>query len=223
MQADQCGSRNIAFDFDKTLTYKDSFGEFLKFSVRKKPYKNLKLTYILIMRLLHKLGVISNLKFKTECLRICFSEFSCAELEALALDFAKKIETNELYRSLNWSALSDNIFIVSASPEMYLKHLFPKNVIILGTKIACSNHKFTITRNTFGIEKQKFLLEQGVSGLDLFFTDSKADSPLIEMSNQFWWVKGDRIQEGKKGFFRSDNSKWMDVKEIIEDGCILPQ
>ena len=176
MQADQCGSRNIAFDFDKTLTYKDSFGEFLKFSVRK-PYKNLKLTYILIMRLLHKLGVISNLKFKTECLRICFSEFSCAELEALALDFAKKIETNELYRSLNWSALSDNIFIVSASPEMYLKHLFPKNVIILGTKIACSNHKFTITRNTFGIEKQKFLLEQGVSGLIYFLPIARQTHP----------------------------------------------
>lgn len=223
MQGDQCGSLNIAFDFDKTLTYKDSFDEFVEFLVRKKRYKKLKLIYILIMRLLHKLGVISNLEFKAACVRICFSGFSSAELEALALEFAKKIETNELYRSLNWPALSDNIFVISASPEIYLKHLFPENIIILGTKIACNNQKFTITRNTYGIEKQKLLLEQGVNGLDLFFTDSKADAPLIEMSNRFWWVKGDGIQEGKNDSFRSDDSKWIKINEIVKDGSISPQ
>lgn len=70
-----------------------------------------------------------------------------------------KIETNHLYRAVNWCALNDPIYIVSALPEIYLKHLFPKNVSILGSKIEYKYYEVTIKRNIFGIEKRKVFLD----------------------------------------------------------------
>lgn len=138
------------FDFDGTLTYKDSFRAYLQFSST--PFVFWFKNYLLSLpyAVLYKFKLISTHKFKEVRLKLFLTQKSAAELERLSNDFAtiiipKIIKKSGLER-INWhKAEGHQIWIVSASFDIVLEKWCNQNNIGLLTNKAERNNSNRLT------------------------------------------------------------------------------
>ena len=181
----------IVFDFDKTLTRRDTFLTYLIAATTFYSHPFILLNYY-FGALLVKLGLndISNFKermMKWKC------RYQNIANEEVVKRMAKKIEFNnnvlELLRKLS---AENQVLIVSASPEFYIKEFFPE-VLVLGLKFDC--HKMRMIQHPFGEEKKKLLYSNGIEAIDVFFTDSYHDIPLMKISTEVFLIKNGLIRE----------------------------
>jgi len=149
------------FDFDKTLTTKDSLLEFLKYTTSTLPYliKMLKFTPFFIA---YKLNIIKNYDAKERLFKIFFKDFNETKFKAIAKEFSlcnlDKILNYEIYQKLKTHIQrGDKVVIVSASMECWLKPWCDKhNIDLLSTKLEFKEQKLTgkfFTKNCHGKEK----------------------------------------------------------------------
>ena len=183
----------IVFDFDKTLTYKDTLLGFYFYISEKNIFFYIKLSIYFIFMVLLKLNIISNHFFKSIGFKFFLKNKKINHIEEKSKKFASKINFNKLFHSYNFNCLSNTIYIVSASYQVYLKYIFPENVKIYASQFTIEKglaSKFNF--NCYGINKKLVLTKNKVLKIDKFYTDSYSDKSLARISDSINIVIGDK-------------------------------
>ena len=191
----------IVFDFDKTLTYRDTTLPFLAFGLS--PIKSIhcRLRYY-FLALLVKCKCYSVLSLKQTMINWRFRKYDIQAWKLHCKDFSVTIKTNSLYRQTNWK--EPDLVVASASFKEVLVHLFPSNVLVIGSEVGLGN-QINITKHAMGEQKAILLRNEGIESFDRLYTDSLADLPLMKMAREVVWVKWDH----QKLLNRATINKWL--------------
>ena len=197
--------RNIAaFDFDGTLTTRDSFLAFIKFACGTVSYYTgfLRFTPQLILMLLH---LYPNWKAKERIFGHFFKGWQYSWFKALGEDFSAEIDTmrNEatIQRLREHVERGDTVYVVSASlpewVEPWCKSLGVNAVLATEVEVDEDGRltgRFK-TKNCFGQEKVDRLLQAEPHREDYFLTaygDSRGDRELLAFADEGVNVKASR-------------------------------
>lgn len=149
------------FDFDSTITTKDSFLEMIKFHKGKAAFY-LGFALLMPVLVLYKMKLIPNWKAKEIVLQYFFKNTPIAIFNDAAKQFAEteipKMLRPAAIEKLNWHRENNHrIVIVSASATQWLMDWADAlNVELIGTELEIKNEKVTgklASANCFGIEK----------------------------------------------------------------------
>ena len=192
------------FDFDGTLTFKDSLIEFLRFS------KGDAYTFFLFfiyspLLILMKLGLYSNHKAKEKILSFCFKGMLIRDFNTLCKNFAES--RADLLRTKGLREIEDlleknaKVMVVSASLRNWTAPLLgtffnitdnlnDKGVLVIGTEIEEVNGRVTgkfSTPNCYGQEKVNRVNAIIANRKDYYiiaYGDSKGDKELLEFADE---------------------------------------
>ncbi|MBN1501051.1 MAG: HAD-IB family hydrolase [Spirochaetes bacterium] len=160
---------NLAlFDFDGTITYKDSYTGFIKFSVK---WKRLIAGLILLMPVIigYKLKLLSSAKTRQIITYFSFHGCSHSEINELGLKYSGEIIPlfirNIAIEKIQWhKQQGDKIVIVSASINIYLKHWCEKHGLdLICSELEIKENKLTgnyINGDCSGKKKSERILEK---------------------------------------------------------------
>lgn len=192
--------RTVAvFDFDGTLTTKDSLLEFIKFSCGPKRLIVGLLIHLPLIVLM-KINLLPNWKVKQNIFSWFFKGLAYEKFVQLGCDFADIIAKYSNHKTTNilqkHIQKGDDIYVVTASVEEWVRPYCERiNVkTILGTKVEIVNGRLTgrfSTPNCYGQEKVSRLLEiEPARGNYYLFAygDSRGDKELITYADQGIWV-----------------------------------
>lgn len=182
---------NIAlFDFDGTLSFKDSFIDFLRFCAGDEYGKKL---FVLAPVLLgYKLGVISEQNVKNIALNACLGGVSKEKIEALCLKYSQFLPALLRARAkerLAWHKQNgDKIVIVSASLEEYLRPWCDENDFeLIGSQLEISAKVGLKGLNCRGDEKVRRIKEKyDLSAFERIYAygDTKGDLPMLALAHE---------------------------------------
>ena len=186
------------FDFDKTLTKRDSIFNLLGYTFRKYPVSYtavfLKTLFIALafynLRIRIKQSVLSILKFLTEDdLKAFIKDLYENEILKDGEEEVKKLKEEGYFLILN-----------SASPEAYLKYItqYLPFDIVMGTRVS---KNIKIKENNRGDAKVKRMREEikDFDNLDIVKTYSDsytADKPILELAKEKYLINSNRKIEG---------------------------
>ena len=186
-----------AFDFDGTLTRRDTLIEFIRYVKGNKEFLIgfLKHLHLLIMM---KLGIMPNWKTKRIIFQYFFGGMTLEKFNEYCEKFAK--EKASLLRKKGMAAVNkavmdgDKVVIISASIENWVEPFFrfqvSNNINIIGTKIQVVDGKLTgrfLTKNCYGEEKVRRLLEQYPDRKEyklVAYGDSRGDHALLDFADE---------------------------------------
>tara|TARA_B100001057_G_scaffold500726_1_gene617403 strand:- start:139 stop:711 length:573 start_codon:yes stop_codon:yes gene_type:complete len=184
------------YDFDKTLTYKDTTMMFLFYCCNNFKKSYVKKLWIVIYAVLHKLRVLDNNLFKSLSYGVVFKEKKKKEIVNISKAFVA--DNSHIFNTLGRQVMvnkEDQGYIVTASPELYVKIYF-SHMIVVGTTFSFDRDETFngLKMNCYGKNKVIALNKIGVSKVDEFFTDSFSDMPVMNISKSVFLVKGDVIK-----------------------------
>lgn len=186
-----------AFDFDGTLTRRDTLLEFIRYVKGNKEFLIgfLKHLHLLIMM---KLGIMPNWKTKRIIFQYFFGGMTLEKFNEYCEKFAK--EKASLLRKKGMVAVNkavmdgDQVVIISASIENWVEPFFrfqvSNNINIICTKIQVVDGKLTgrfLTKNCYGEEKVRRLLEQYPDRKEyklVAYGDSRGDHALLDFADE---------------------------------------
>ena len=187
----------VAFDFDGTLTTKDTLLEFIRFAKGSKGFWVGFLRYAHLLVLM-KLGLYLNWKVKQKVFAHFFEGMRIEVFDELCQRFAqnhqyllrsKGIET--LYQALNDGI---EVMIVSASIDNWVRPFFEnlsnQSILILGTQIEVKDGLLTgrfLTKNCYGQEKVNRIMALYPHREDYHLTaygDSRGDKELLAFADE---------------------------------------
>ncbi len=180
------------YDFDKTIYHKDSSVEFYLFLVKK--YK--KFSHLLTFSVYY---VLYKLKFHTkiEAKEKMFSILSSIEnIDLEVEEFWSKRSLEKWYLENQ----KNNDVVISASPYFLLKPFCSKNNIqtLIASSVDKKTGKFN-GENCYGIVKCKKYKEIfPKQKMHNFYSDSKTDMVLLDVSDNFYLVKKNKITKKVK-------------------------
>jgi len=186
--------RLALFDFDGTLTTKDSLGEFIKFAVGEPTYY-CKLALFSPIFILYKIKLMDNSYAKELLFRLFFSGISEQKFKNYAQEYAAKkldlIKRDDIYEKfLQHIQDGDRVIVVSASMKCWLEPWTSKhNVELLCTQLAFQDGKFSgkfQTKNCHG--KEKLIRVKELLNLDDYkeiytYGDSSGDDAILGIAN----------------------------------------
>jgi hypothetical protein len=178
----------IVFDFDKTLTHRDTTLPFLAFGLSPMPSLFCHFLYY-GLALLVKLKILEVLSLKQLMVNWRFKGFDEYAWKWHCKEFSAVINTNNIYSQTNWD--QPNLVVASASFKEVLLHLFPSSVLVIGSEVNIEK-QILITKHAMGEQKAELLRAEGIEIFDRLYTDSLADLPLMKMAREVIWVKGDQ-------------------------------
>jgi phosphoserine phosphatase len=186
-----------AYDFDKTLTYKDTSLLFLFYACNFLKMSAIKKLLIIFYAVCHKFSILTNDEFKSLSFLLVFKGKHKLEITKISKKFVKDNPNilNILGKRVA-ASLDQKQYILTASPECYV-NLYFKTVTVIGTTFSFDlNNMFSgINRNCYGAKKVDALQEFGILTVDEFYTDSLSDRPMMEVSKSNFLVKRDQIQK----------------------------
>ena len=186
----------VVFDFDKTLTYNDTWNDFLIFCGHEKFFFRIKYLLYLVFCVARKFKIITNLKLKKIGIYIFLKGLEIKTIEKYAQEFASKLITNKIHKAFFIDSNEKNRkIIISASLSIYLKYLFPKNEIIASELSLKNNQVAGLKTHVFGKIKKESLIELEILRIDKLFTDSISDLPIAEMADIIYLINGDSIHK----------------------------
>jgi HAD superfamily hydrolase (TIGR01490 family) len=181
-----------AYDFDGTLTTRDTLLEFIRYACGKVRFLLGFLLYSPLL-ILMKLGLYSNGKAKQKVFAHFFKGMTIDAFDTLCQDFARThrhLLRPEVVRQLE-QALSEGseVLIVSASIDNWVQPFFPK-VKVLGTQIevvdGCLTGRF-LTPNCYGQEKVRRILALHPDRTSYYLTaygDSQGDREMLAFADE---------------------------------------
>ena len=186
-----------AYDFDGTLTIRDTLLEFICFACGTARFLLGFLLYSPLLVLM-KLRLYSNGKAKQKVFAHFFQGMAIGEFDALCQDFAhthRHLLRPEVVRQLE-QALSEGseVLVVSASIDNWVQPFFPK-VKVLGTQIevidGCLTGHF-LTPNCYGQEKVRRILALYPDRSEYHLTafgDSRGDREMLAFADEAHLIK----------------------------------
>lgn len=191
----------VVFDFDGTITRKDTLLEFIKFSKRKMRFY---FGFLLFSPLLvaMKLKLYQNWKVKQKLFSYFYKGVSIKQFDEWGNRFSTEIDKIIRPKAMetikSYKEKRDKIIIISASVENWIKPWAEKADIetILATKIETDKNglltgKF-LTKNCYGQEKVNRLLEVFPDRNEYKFIaygDSRGDEELINFADEGFYNK----------------------------------
>ena len=186
------------FDFDGTITTKDTLIDFIQFAKGKRSFF-LGITILSPMLIAYKLKLIKNYKAKEYMLSYFFKDISKEEFNKIAKEYSlnhiQNILREDAIKRIKWHKdRAHKIVIVSASIECWIKPWCDKNSIaVLSTKLDFKNNKFTgkfATKNCYG--KEKVNRVKSIYKLEEFeyiyaYGDSKGDKEMLFIANKSFY------------------------------------
>ena len=185
-----------AFDFDGTITTKDTFIAFIRF-VKGDLSTFLGLLLYAPILIMMKLKLYPNWKAKQQLFTYFFKGMNMKEFKLKCNEFARHNKT--LIRPLALIEIQkalkegEKVIIITASIDMWVRPFFSeldKDIRIIGTKIEEKEGKVTghfITRNCYGAEKVNRLKEimPNRNSYELIsYGDSRGDKELLEYADK---------------------------------------
>ena len=189
----------VVFDFDGTLTKKDTFLEFIKFVFGKRAFCIGFFIHSPLL-LLMKLGLYPNSKTKQQVFSWYFKGMSYDKFAKLGDKFADVIVKNEETFNILQKHKSEEseIYVISASIEEWVRPFcFRAGIMnILATQVGVDSQgtltgKFT-TSNCYGKEKVHRLLEVEPDREEYYlyaYGDSKGDKDIILFADKGAYIK----------------------------------
>ena len=184
-----------AFDFDGTLTTKDTLLEFIRFAKGTLAFGLgfLRYTHLLVLM---KLGFYPNWKAKQKVFAHFFKGMSIDDFDVLCQEFAAS--SKHLLRPKGIEAINkaqsegSEVLIVSASIDNWVQPFFA-DVKVLGTQIEVVDGKLTgrfLTKNCYGQEKVNRILALYPNRQDYHLTaygDSRGDKELLAWADESYF------------------------------------
>lgn len=190
----------VVFDFDGTLTTKDTLLEFVKFCFGTRRLC-IGLFCFLPLIFLMKLGVYSNWKCKQKFFSWFYKDMEYEKFKELGRLFAKKAcsllkdgVVEEIQRFQKGNAYT---YIVSASVEDWVAPVASclKVDKVLGTKVEVNSEGkltgFFSTENCYGQEKVNRFLKEEPNRDEYYlyaYGDSRGDKEMIAFADEGFWV-----------------------------------
>ena len=183
----------IVFDFDKTLTRKDTLYGFYKIIDQENPFFPLKRLVLIIAAMLYKLRFIDNTQLKKAGIFLFLRNKTLKEAQKKAKTYASKVQLNNIYSDFYLSTPKENRMIISASFEIYLKVIFPQETTI-GSCLRFSDGKISgLEQNMYGKQKAEALKKLGIYKINTLYTDSYSDKPLMKMADQVKLINNGQV------------------------------
>lgn len=189
-------SKGIAFfDFDGTITTRDTLLEFIKFAKGKRAFYS-GFLYNIFYLLAFKIKLISNQEAKEKVLSYFFKDMDLIEFDKLSEAFSKKKLPSIIRHGAEKEITrlqQENfvIVIVSASPENWIRHWCKdRNLILISSELEIRNGKITgkiSGKNCHGEEKVRRILEKYVlEEYDEIYAygDTKGDLPMLGLATK---------------------------------------
>ena len=184
-----------AFDFDGTLTTKDTLIEFIRYA---KGSRALGLGFMRYAHLLvlMKIGLYPNYKAKQKVFAHFFKDTTLDDFNALCKAFAAS--SSHLIRPNAIEAIDlatkegSEVLIVSASIDNWVQPFFPQ-VKVLGTQIEVIDGKLTgrfMTKNCYGQEKVNRILSLRPNRQEYHLTaygDSRGDREMLAFADESYF------------------------------------
>jgi len=183
------------FDFDGTLTTKDTLLEFIKFACGKRKFFFGFLLYSPILVLM-KLRLYPNWKTKQKIFSFFFKGMEYQRFQELGRLFADKIDTfrrDEIIEILKTHLNNgDTVYIISASIDEWVRPWCTKFALtgVLGTKVEVSSNGFLtgrfLTKNCYGQEKVNRLLQVECDRSNYIlhvYGDSRGDKEIMDFAD----------------------------------------
>ena len=192
------------FDFDGTLTTRDTMIEVIRFA---RGTKGLMCGLIANAPwlLLMKMGLYPNWKSKERVLKWFFGGMDIADFDAICSVFAMRRHT--LVRPKAIAEISDlmakgnMVLVVSASADNWVKpmleYTFTQAPVLLSTRLETTDGRVTgriAGRNCHGEEKveriKQYMKENGISRTDCYvyaYGDSKGDKEMMEYADESFY------------------------------------
>lgn len=189
----------VAFDFDKTLTKKDTLFGFYKAAHGSGWLFELKRTVLLGLAVAYKFKALSNTSLKQAGIWLFLRGKGEQEIKEAAKKYALTIEWNTIYRNHFLSLPASQRVVVSASFEEYLRPLFPDSEFF-GSKLRYEKGRVAgLERNLYGKTKVEVLKDCGYQSFAAVYSDSKVDTPLFGLGEKAYLVLGDQVTELELG------------------------
>ncbi|UZS00102.1 HAD-IB family hydrolase [Chondrinema litorale] len=186
------------FDFDGTITYKDTFIEIIKYQ---KGVFDFFIGFLILspILLLYKLKIILNWRAKEMVLSYFFKDMDVEEFGKKCESFTnevlpKLIRPDALIQIQEHLRKEHRVIIVSASADLWLKYwCFQNNVELISSKLENKDGKITgklLGKNCYGQEKVNRIKE--IINLQYYkyiyaYGDSKGDKQMLSIAtNSFY-------------------------------------
>lgn len=190
----------VVFDFDGTLTTKDTLLEFIKFSCGIMHFYIGFLIYSPILVLM-KLHLFPSWKAKQIVFGWFFKGMEYSDFVRLGIAFADKIE--EMRRERTHERLVElkvqgvDIYVITASIDEWVRPYASRLGVkdVLGTKVEVFEGKLTgrfVSKNCYGQEKVNRLLEVEPNRKEYYlyaYGDSRGDKEMLKLADEPVWVK----------------------------------
>ena len=188
----------VFFDFDGTITNRDSLEDFIQYATGKLPYYigMLKISPILVA---YTLKVIPNYKAKEKLIAHFFKGWDAAKFKNLAEQYSFKQIANitrpKAIEKIKWHQQQGHeVVIVSASMECWLKAWCQKNTVeLIATQLEIKNNKIKgkfLSKNCNGIEKVNSIKETyDLSQYDYIYAygDSRGDKEMLALADESFY------------------------------------
>ncbi len=186
------------FDFDGTITNKDSLQEFIKFARGAQRYYA-GLLYLTPMLLLYKLKIIPNYRAKEILMTHFFKGMPQSDFETLGREYALN-EIDKIVRPRALQAIAEHqkkghaVTIVSASMKSWIwAWCEQKNITLIATELEFEDGIVTgkfLTKNCYGIEKANRV--NALYNISIFKTiyaygDSTGDKELLALADKSFY------------------------------------
>ena len=192
----------LVFDFDGTLTTRDTLIAFIRFA-RGTAWLVWCLLLLLPRLVLMKMGLVDNGLTKQRLFAMCFKGMATADFDDQCRRFAATIGWN-VRRQETWDvmekALAEGwaVYVVSASVDNWVSPFFPEPVTVVGTRVESVDGRLTgrfLTPNCYGAEKERRLKEV-LPALDsdrahyyiIAYGDSRGDKEMLAYADESHYV-----------------------------------
>ena len=185
----------VLFDFDGTLTAKDSFTAFIRAT---NSTVNFIFGFILLspVLFLYKIGIVPNWKAKQIVIGFFFGEMRAEKFYELCKNFSEKnipglVKQNAMQKLRDHLAAGNNVVVVTASLEPYMKPWCESiGVELIATRLEQRDEKITgnyYGKNCYGKEKAKRIREKySLESYEkiIAYGDSRGDTEMLELANE---------------------------------------
>lgn len=187
------------FDFDKTLTSRDTLFGFYRYVNGKARGFEFKRLILMAAAVLYKFKILSNDQLKSVGISLFLVGCKRDDLIIAAEGYASTLKLNEVYHQVYSKIPQEEKIVISASPVIYLEKVFPGENVA-GSDLSFDNHDVVngLKVNMYGTAKSDYLKSIGVKKFDFLYTDSFADKPLMDMANRVYLVKRGEISNDIK-------------------------
>ena len=186
------------FDFDGTISFRDSFGDFIAYAVGRGRFI---LGTVLLSPMLfgYALGFIRNWRAKEIVSSYFFGGWDCRSFEGLASKYSRErlpgIVREIALDKIKWHKLKgDTVVVVSASIDLWLADWCNVHDLdLIATKLEVKEGRVTgrfLTKNCSGKEKARRIEEQyDLKSFDYIYAygDTPGDRAMLDLANEKYY------------------------------------